>query len=116
MAGVLVIVDIESVSDLAGNTNSDKFSWSFVVEEPACGRAEFMGNLASSRLVINSATSSIGGLDVSIYNPDQATQTWVDNQRIQLIELVYRGSHSSPWIQALDRQDNLVQFYDDVSL
>ncbi len=117
VTGVSVTVNIESASDLAGNTNSNKFSWSFVVEEPACGRAEFLGDLVSSQLVLNSASNLAAGVDVSVYNPDQATQTWVDNLRIQSIELVYRSAHSATqWMQALDLQGSPVEFFDDVSL
>jgi hypothetical protein len=111
----MVTVVIENVVDLAGNANKEGFSWSFAVEEPACGRAEFLGDLASSQLVLNSANGFEGGVDVSIYNPDQSTQAWVDNLRIQSIALVYRSAQSaSPWLEALDNQGNPVQFFDDV--
>ena len=107
-------VSLESVADLVGNTNMDVFSWTFVVEETACGRAEFLGNLASTQLVLNSASSLASGVNVSVYNPDQSVQPWVKNLRIQSIALVYRTLHSSDWISALDVQGNAAEFYDDV--
>ncbi len=107
-------VSIESVSDIVGNTNMDVFSWTFVVEETACGRAEFLGNLAASQLVLNSASSQTNGVNVSIFNPDHSVQPWVKNLRIQSIALVYRKLRSSDWVKALDVRGNPAEFYDDV--
>ncbi len=114
LAGSSVTVSLESVADLVGNTNLNVFSWTFVVEETACGRAEFLGNLASSQLALNSASSLASGINVSVYNPDQSVKPWIDNLRIQSIALVYRKLHSSDWVSALDMQGNAAEFYDDV--
>ncbi len=107
-------VNLESLRDLVGNTNMDVFSWTFVVEETACGRVEFLGNLASSQLALNSAFNLASGINVSVYNPDQSVKPWIDNLRIQSIALVYRKLHSSDWVPALDMQGHATEFYDDV--
>ena len=116
LTGASVTVSIESVADVVGNTNMDVFSWTFVVEEPTCGRAEFMDNLASSHFVLNSASNNANGINVSVYNPDQSVLPWIKNLRIQSIALVYRKLRSSDWVPALDIQGNPAEFYDDVSL
>ena len=107
-------VKLESVADLVGNFNEDGFSWTFVVEEAACGRSEFLGDLTAAPLVLSSASSLAAGVPVSIYNPDQSIQAWVDNLRINSIALVYRKARSAQWIPALNMQGNPALFFDDV--
>jgi hypothetical protein len=113
--GTAIAFSIESVSDFVGNTNEDIFSWTFVVAEPPCGQAEFLADFAAGHIVLTSASNLRDGINISIYNPAQASQAWVDNLRIQSIELLYRKVHSPIWIHALDMEGNPAEFYDDVS-
>ncbi len=87
------------------------------MQEPPCGRAEFSGLSvsAASAFVINSATPLVDGIiSIAAYNPTHKDLSWVQNTRIEKIDLLYRKLGSSPWLPALDINGDPAAFYDDV--
>jgi hypothetical protein len=106
-----------AVADLAGNALKS-FSWTFGVQEPECGQAEFYGIATSSitsAYIVNALTPLADGvMSVNAYNPKHKELSWVQNTRIQKIDLLYRKSASIYWLPALDTQGNPAAFFDDV--
>jgi hypothetical protein len=106
------------IIDLADNTLATPFSWTFGVQEPPCGRAEFSGlsvSSAASAFGVNSATPLVDGvISIAAYNPTHKDLSWVQNTRIEKIDLLYRKLGSSPWQPALDINGDPAAFYDDV--
>jgi hypothetical protein len=106
-------------TDLAGNRASSPFSWTFGVQEPECGRAEFYGinTTINSALVFNSSTLLVdGAAKITAYNPNHKELSWVHNTRIETIDLLYRKSGFNDWLPALDMNGNPAAFYDDVRI
>ncbi len=107
------------MADLSGNA-MESFSWEFGVSEPICGQAEFYSSVNSDtplEFVANTLTDLTDGVvNVTAFNPNHNELSWVHNTRIDVIELLYRKSGSSKWLQAKDVHENPAAFYDDVSL
>jgi hypothetical protein len=105
--------------DLAGNPLVSPFSWTFGIQEQDCGQAEFV-NMATSGLLftylINTMTPLLdGGISVAAYNPDHKKMSWLQNTRIEHIDLLYRKSESMNWLPALNPAGFPAEFFDDVS-
>ncbi len=107
-----------AVSDLAKNVLKP-YSWTFGVQEPTCGQADFYSIVKGSVpsvYVVNSYTSLIdNSVNVSAYNPNHKDLSWVENTRIDSIDLMYRKHGAKDWLSALDINGNQAAFYDDVS-
>ncbi len=105
-----------AVTDLAANTLK-KVSWTFGVQEPQCGQAEFYGLESSlaSAFVINAQTSLTNGVLMAAYNPVRSELSWVENTRIKNITLLYRKTGSGKWLVAKDMTGLPAEFFDDVS-
>jgi hypothetical protein len=112
--GKTMKVSLQPIVDLVGNVNSDGFSWSFIVVEPDCGRAEFFGNMALGVHYLNSASVLDEGVLVTAHNPDQLTSTWASNPRINDIALVYRKANTVGWTRAADTKGAPAVFKDSV--
>ncbi len=88
------------------------------MQEPPCGRAEFSGlsvSGAASAFVVNSATPLVDSvISIAAYNPTHKDLSWVQNTRIEKIDLLYRKLGSNPWQPALDINGDPAAFYDDV--
>ena len=84
-----------------------------------CGQAEFYGidtNSKGSAYVVNAMTPLVNNaITISAYNPTHKELSWVENTRIEQIDLLYRNHGSSSWAPALDVNANHAAFYDDVS-
>jgi hypothetical protein len=96
------------------------FSWTVGVQEPECGQAEFYGldtTSGVSAFVVNSRTPLANGvMNVSAYNPKHKELSWVQNTRINKIDLLYRKSATVSWLPALNGNGDPAEFYDDVSV
>jgi hypothetical protein len=106
-----------SVTDLAGNT-INPYSWTFGVQEPECGQAEFYGLESSNTvpfLFVNSQTSIKSGALVAAYNPFHKELSWLENTRIKNITLLHRKTGAANWLVALDTKGFPAEFFDDVS-
>jgi hypothetical protein len=107
--------------DMAGNPVEAPFSWTFGVLDQPCGTAEFY-SLDSKRItnpgyVVNAMTPLIdGALSVMAYNPQHGELSWLQNTRIEHIDLLYRKISSLSWQPALDINGNAAEFFDDVGV
>ncbi len=87
------------------------------MQEQECGRAEFHGikTSADSALVVNSLTPVVNGaIIITAHNPNHKELSWVQNTRIEVIDLLYRKSGALKWVGAKDVNGNPAAFYDDV--
>jgi hypothetical protein len=84
-----------------------------------CGQAEFYSSVNSDtplEFVVNTLVGLPDGVvNVTAFNPNHNELSWVRNTRIDVIDLLYRKSGSSKWLQAKDVHGNPAAFYDDVS-